>query len=133
MKQKLKAAIPFIIVCLLVLYAWAQIIFTQYAATPVHYITICIVAINVVLYFFRFKAAILLTGAILVLATFNQLSFFAVTQAFGFGINLGNSQWFTPGIQIWPLLLLIVYGIINFNLLADWYLEAKEKKEQDKH
>jgi len=80
---------------------------------------------NGILYFKSYKWAVLFTGVILLLATFNLLTFYAETQTFGFSVAGVQS----PEIQPWSLLLLVVYGIVNYNLLVDWYLDYKEGKQ----
>jgi len=88
------------------------------------YVALALVAINAVLYFVRYKPAVLLTALILILATFNLLSFFTIIQTSGLTI-MGVS---TPEIQLKSLLLLVIYCVINFNLLINWYLDMKEEK-----
>lgn len=80
---------------------------------------------NSILYIKSYKWAVLATGIILLLATFNLLTFYAATGTFGFSV--AGVQMLE--IQYWSLLLLVVYGVINYNLLVDWYLDYKEGKE----
>ncbi|MHA4811560.1 hypothetical protein ACX0G9_25920 [Flavitalea flava] len=124
MKNRLLPAIPFLIISLIVLYTWFEIITTDYMATWRHYVALTLVAINAVLYFVRYKPAILLTGLILILATFNLLSFFSITQTAGLTI-MGVSS---PEIQLKSLLMLVIYCAINYYLLINWYLDMKEEK-----
>ena len=124
MKTRIISAIPFLIISLVVLYTWFEIITTEYIATWRHYVALALVAINAVLYFVRYKPAVLLTGLILILATFNLLAFFTIIQTSGLTI-MGVS---TPEIQLKSLLLLVIYCAINFNLLINWYLDMKEEK-----
>lgn len=132
MKHKLINAIPFLIIVLIMLYTWFEIITTEYLATWQHYLTMILLIINGVLYFVRFRAAVLFTGIVLLLASFNLLTFYTITKTTSIGFNTGGSTIATPGIQWWSLLILIVYVFINFNLLADWYLDLKESRNQKK-
>jgi hypothetical protein len=104
------------------LYTWFEITTTECIATWRHYTALALIGVNMMLYFLRYKQAILLTGAILILATFNLLSFFTIIQTF----YLGFWSLTTPGIQLKSLLLLVIYCLVNFNLLANWYLDIKE-------
>jgi len=122
MKKRIINSIPFLIVGIIVLYAWVQIMTTEYAATWRQYVALALVGINAVLYFVKFKHAILLTGVILLLATFNLLSFFTVVQTSY--MRIVNVT--TPEIQLKSLALLVIYGVINFNFLVDWYLDVRE-------
>jgi len=106
MKTRIISAIPFLIISFVVLYTWFEIITTEYIGIWRHYV------------------AVLLTGLILILATFNLLSFFTIIQTSGLTI-MGVS---TPEIQLKSLLLLVIYCAINFNLLINWYLDMKEEK-----
>lgn len=124
MKTRIISAIPFLIISLVVLYTWFEIITTEYIATWRHYVALALVAINAVLYFMRYKPAVLITGLILILATINLLSFFTIIRTSGLTI-MGVS---TPEIQLRSLLLLVIYCVINFNLLINWYLDMKEEK-----
>jgi len=123
MKNRIITAIPFLIISLVVLYSWFEIITMEYIATWRHYAALALVAINAVLYFVRYKPAVLLTGLILILATFNLLSFFTIIQTSGLVI-MGVP---TPEIQLKSLLLSVIYCAINFDVLVNWYLDMKEE------
>lgn len=129
MKNKVISALPFFIISIITLYTCFEIITTDYIATIKHYITFILIAINGIIYFVRYKFSVILTGIILVLATFNLLSFYTVTQTSSVGVNLGSTQLKTPEIQLWSLLILVFYCIINFNLLIEWYVDIKEKRK----
>ena len=66
MKTRIISAIPFLIISFAVLYTWFEIITTEYIGTWRHYVALALVAINAVLYFVRYKPAVLLTGLILI-------------------------------------------------------------------
>jgi len=86
MKTKLINAIPFLIIRFVVLYSWFEIISTEHIATWRHYVALTLIAINAVLYFVRYKPAVLLKGLILILARFNLPSFFTKIQTSGLTI-----------------------------------------------
>jgi hypothetical protein len=130
-KKKIIGAIPFLVIIILVLYCWVVIISTNYTATSKHYATLVGLIITSVCFFVWYRIAILLTGIILVLATFNLFTFYAVTDTSFIGFNLGDTQITTPEIQWWSLLLLIGYLIINFDNLVEWYFEIKERKKNE--
>ena len=85
---------------------------------------LALVLVNTMLYFVRYKQALLLTGIILALATFNLMAFFPAVTTYGLTIAGVNS----PEIQMFSLLVLFVYVVINFNFLVDWRLDWKEEK-----
>lgn len=131
-KHKIIGSIPFISICIIISFSWFEIITTEYAATWRHYTALILVLINMIIYFIRYKQAVIFTGIIFILATFNLLSFFMVVRTSSLGINIGASKISTPEIQLLSLTLLTIYCIINFNFLTDWYMEQKEKKANKK-
>lgn len=122
MKKKVIPIIPYIIILAIIAYCWVDIIILKdAAATSKHYIALGLVLVNGALYFKNYKGAILLTGAMLVIATFNLITFYPVTRTFALiiaGFNL-------PEIQYFSFFILIGYCIINFNLFIECYLDYK--------
>ena len=130
MKGKLIArVIPFLILGIILVRTWYIIMTTEYYATSRHIIALIFFLGNLILYFFRFQYAILLTGIILILATFNLLVFFPDIAATSYFIKFGSREIGTPGIQWKILLLLIVYLIVNFDFFIELYLDFKDKKK----
>lgn len=123
MIKKIIGLIPFLIICGIVIYTWVEFISTDYVATWRHYLALIAVAINAALYFVQYKKALLITGLILLLATFNLISFFNDIQTWVFGI--GPIRTFP--LQLNSLLLLIIYCLANFNFLINWYLDKKQE------
>jgi hypothetical protein len=123
-KFKIFRLIPFIILCFIVFNTWILFLTTDYIANWRHYILLALLLINIVLYFTRFKQALLLTGVILILCTFYLLPpFKALESSF---INIGQVS--IPWIEYWSFLILIIYFAINLKLLIEFYLDFKEKK-----
>lgn len=92
------------LVVAIMLYTWCAIAFTNVAATLPHYVALVLVIVNGLLYFNYYKVPVLLTGAILLLATFNLITFYSSTSTFV--LNIG--QTFSLEFQYWSLLLLVV-------------------------
>ena len=124
MIRKIISLIPFLIICGIVIHTWVEFITTDYIATWRHYLALIAVAINAALYFVRYKQALLLTGLILILATFNLLSFFYDIKTWVFGIGPLR----TLPMELKSLLLLVIYCLVNFNFLINWYLDKKQEK-----
>ncbi len=120
---------PFLILSIILAYTWYIILTTEYFSTIRHIIALVLFLGNLLLYFFRFRYAVLLTGAILILATFNLLAFFPDIMSTSYFIKIGSVEIATPSIQWKPLLLLVFYCIVNFNFLINLYLDFKEKKK----
>lgn len=128
MNKKYLKAYPFVVVMSITLSTWIDFIATDDVATFKHYITLALLLANAACYFVKYKQAILITGALLVLATLNLLSFYAKTNTWYVGFNIGDKQITTPEIQPITLFLLLFYCIVNFNFLIDWYVDVKEAK-----
>ncbi len=125
LKFKIFHSIPFIILFSIVLNTWILFKTADYTANWRHYILLFLLLTNLVLYFTRFKQALLLTGVILILCTFYLLPpFKALESSF---INIGQVS--IPWIEYWSFLILIIYFAINFKLLIEFYLDFKKKKE----
>jgi hypothetical protein len=78
-----------------------------------HQAALVLVVLNLLLFFISNKYATLLTGGILLLATFNLLAFFPEIVSTIFG--LGNMK--IPAIQGKSFLLLLLYVVINFKVV----------------
>jgi hypothetical protein len=122
---KIFHSIPFNILFVVVSNTWILFLTTDYVASWKHYVLLTLLLINSVLYFTRFKKALLSTGLILILCTFYLLPpFITLESSF---IRIGPV--FIPWIEYWSFLILIIYFAINFRLLIEFYLDFKEKKK----
>ena len=121
MFKKILTIIPFALVFVVMLVNSRGLIFENYSATPKFYISLIVVIANAITYFIKYKFSILFTGVVLVLATFDLLTFYMKSVTWSFS--------FTPEIQVWSLLMLVFYCAVNFNQLIGWYLDAKGYKE----
>lgn len=120
-KQKLIVSIPYIIVLAILLYTWTKILTIDYFATLKHEIGLGACLLNLLLYFFRYKYAVIFTGVILVLATFNQLALFPDIESASFFIKIAGKELSTPNIQWKSMLILILYLILVFSFrLTVW-------------
>jgi hypothetical protein len=120
--RKLLASVPFIIVAGLLFRTWNKFYSDEYEASSIHYVTLALTVINGVFLLIRFKPALLMTGAILVLASLGLLSFFVYHSSFVtiFGITIPFEGW--------SFLILILYIVINIDILINWLLDAKGVK-----
>jgi hypothetical protein len=119
--RKLIASAPFFIAVGLVANTSYELFNDVYEANPPNYVTPVLLFLNGVLYPIRFKPALLATGAILVLATFNLLPFFP-------GESYISIAGLTFPFRGSPFPLLVFYCVINFDILINWKLDAKARK-----
>mgnify|MGYP001544669758 FL=1 len=117
MKSRIIRIVPFAIVCVIMAFTWVNILTTEYFATLRHQVALVLVSLNLVLFFFNYKYAILFTGLILLLATFNLLAFFPSIESSAYFIRFGSKEVYAPSIQPRSLLLLLLYLGINFKYL----------------
>lgn len=118
--------IPFLIIFLIISYTCFEILKAEYVFTTKHYLAIALIVINGILYFVRYKIAILLTGIILLLATFNVINIFTSVNLDAFGIKIGDKPIGTPPMQLWSLLILIIYFFINLRYVFTWKSRRNE-------
>jgi hypothetical protein len=120
---------PFLILAVILGRTWYIIATTDYLAMMRHVFAIVFFAGNLLLYFIRWKYAILLTGVILVLATFNLLAFFPDVMFTAYFVKIGSVKIATPSIDWKSLLLLIFYCIVNGGFLFKLYIDKKRGKD----
>jgi hypothetical protein len=123
--RKFLASVPFIFVGGLLINTWHKFYNDEYDASLLHYVTLILFFVNGILFLIRFKPALLMTGVILVLASFSLLHFFVYKSSFLtiFGITIPFEGW--------SFLILIFYIAVNFDILANWQLDAKGIKPID--
>jgi hypothetical protein len=117
--RKLLASSPFILVACLLINTWSKFYNNEYDPSVVHYITLGLIVINGVLLLIRFKPALLMTGVILLFASFGLLYFF--TYRFPLLTIFGITMPFDG----WSFLIFIFYVAINCDILINWQLDSK--------
>jgi hypothetical protein len=128
MKLKLLRILPFAILFVITAYAWLQFLTTIYFPTLRHHVALALIIINFILYFFRYKFAVLFTGLILILATFNIIAFLPVINIYRVYARLNTSEVHAPIIQSDSLLMLILYLIINAKFVYINFLAEPPKR-----
>jgi hypothetical protein len=126
--NKLSRLIPFLIWSIVMGYTWVTILATEYFATARHIIALSIFFLNLILYFIRFNAAVILTGIALLLATFNLLAFFPDIVSTSYFIRLGAIEITAPAIQWKSLFLLLLYVIVNAKFLIGLYSNYRQRE-----
>jgi len=71
-------------------------------------------------------------GVILFISTFNVISFFLDTSQIALSASFSEHEVYTPGIQPISLLILILYIILNFSALKDFWEEMGPEKSVKK-
>ena len=127
-KKKNLFFIPFSILTITLIYFWCTFIFTENIAAFSHYIGL-LLFLPVIYFLFKdktLKKAIVLTGAYLLLATINLLSFLPFVMTTSFGISIGSINIYLPSLNGFALLLLVLYCVLNFDTLVEIHLDYKE-------
>jgi hypothetical protein len=104
---------PFFIVSAIIAITWITFLIGHYNPVAKHYVALAIFVLNLAVYAFRFKWALIVTGIMLILATLNMASFFYDVSSTWF--KIGSLQ--LPPINGYSFLILTYYFIINFNFL----------------
>ena len=118
-KTKLLRLIPFIILCIMLIFTWNEIITVGHVGRYRHLIAASLFVINIFLYFFSFRYGVLLTGITLLLATFNLAAITYEIRSRAFFITIAGVEISTPYIQPLSLLVLIVFLVINLKYLIN--------------
>lgn len=127
--KSLRTSVPLLIVVALLFYTWTNIIVGNSMARWQHYTGLAgfLVIIIALLFSYRNTTTIAI-GVYLILGIFSLLAITpSVTTV---GVRIGALA--TPGIQVVPLALFIIYAFLNFNALCDMYLDYKEKQVASK-
>jgi hypothetical protein len=120
--RKLLASLPYLLVVAICINSWYKFLTHEYNPSTVHYVTLALVVLNGLVLCWRFKPGLLMTGAILLLAAFGLLFFLTIWAS---SVTLFGLTFPFEG---WSFLLLILYIVINSNLLINWLLDAKKIK-----
>jgi hypothetical protein len=124
-RQKIFSLIPFLLVAGFLLKCWVVFFASEFIATWRHYTGLWLFFVLFVLLLKDKKKAILGIGIYLLLATFNLL---AITPAISTSwIYIG--EFSTPPVQLLSLGLLVLYFILNMDVLIDMQLDYKEAKK----
>ena len=118
-KTKLLRLVPFIILCIMLIFTWNEIITVSHVGRYRHLIAASLFVINIFLYFFSFRYGVLLTGITLLLATFNLAAITYEIRSRAFFITIAGVEISTPYIQPLSLLVLIVFLVINLKYLIN--------------
>ena len=131
-KQKIRILIPLLIISGLLLLTWIMIITSDWLAVWQHYIGL-LLFIPLVYFFFKdVKRSVLWTGVYLLLGTCRLLAFMPMLIQTSMGIRTGSLTLMTPSFQPIPFIFFIVYALLNFDVLANMYLDYKETKAKTK-
>jgi hypothetical protein len=120
--------IPYIIVCIMLSYTWYIILSTEYQATWKHYVALGIVVVNFVAYLMRFNFGLAITGALLLLATFNAVGLLPDIVYTSYSIRIAGKEMESPSIQGKSFLLFLLYLILNWSYWTGQYKVYKSSK-----
>ena len=120
--------ITLIIVGSMLTYCWISFITTDYIATWRHYAGLLMYLILVAVLFKNLQYATILLGLYLLFAAFALIAITpGITTSW---VKIGPIS--TPPVQLLSLGIFILYAILNFYPLVDWYLEYTERQAERK-
>jgi hypothetical protein len=119
--------IPFFIIGVVLIATWYIFLTSEIDGNYKHYVALSAFIFNVFLYVFRFKWGVLFTGILLVAASFNLISFFAETRTHSYFMKWGDTEIVLPAIQGYPILLLILFLLLNHRFLKDEFGNPKKE------
>ena len=124
MNTSIRTLIPLLLIGGFVIFSWVIFLSTDYQPVFQHYLTLLLFAPLVYLFFTRLKWATVLTGVFLLLATINLLPLTPGIETTWVSIG----KVILPSFQFFGLMILIVYAILNFDVLTEIYLDYKDAK-----
>ena len=127
-EKKLHLSILIIIGGIL-LYCWSIILFTEIEATWRHYLAVILFIPILILFKKDFKKDILFTGVYLILGTCNLLTLTPSVTSNSYGVRIGSVEVWTPTFQLYSFLILILFFLLNFNALVNYYLDYQDSKK----
>lgn len=123
MTKEKKRILPIVaIVACMIAYCWFQFLSKEFSASWKHHLALDFFLAIILLTLRNIKFATVLIGIFLLLATFNFIALTAVITSHSFGIGPIS----TPPVQLGSLGLLILYFVLNMDILIDIYLDYKE-------
>jgi hypothetical protein len=123
--------IPYLIICIILVYTWYTIITSDYYATTKHQIALGIAIINLFIYLLRFKFGVIVSGLLLFFAAFNFIALFPNIVTSSYFIRILGKEIATPSINWKSLVLMILYFVLNTRYLIDLYFDSKYPKSSD--
>jgi hypothetical protein len=128
-EKKLHLSILIIIGGIL-LYCWSVILFTEIEATWRHYLAVLLFIPLLILFKKDFKKTVLFTGVFLILGTCNLLTLTPSVTSNSYGVRIGSVEVWTPTFQLYSFLLLILFFLVNFNTLVNYYFDYQDEKKE---
>lgn len=133
MNKLFKPLIPFLLISALMLNTWFNLLFSEYYyITLANWLGLGFYFLTLFVYLKNFKYGTLMIGVILFISTFNVISFFLDTSQIALSASFSEHEVYTPGIQPISLLILILYIILNFSALKDFWEEMGPEKSVKK-
>jgi hypothetical protein len=118
-----------IIIAGILAYSWSIILFTEIEATWRHFLALILFIPLVLLFKNYFKKSVLFTGIYLILGTCNLLTLTPSETSNSYGLRIGSMEVWTPTFQLYSFLLLILFFLVNFNTLVNYYLDYQDAKK----
>lgn len=121
MKSKYVEILPFIVFCAIISYTWYQLLSNDYIPTIKHIASLILALANIGAYFWNYKKGLVITGAILVIASLSlvAISFEVVSNSAFF--KIGSIKVTFPSLNYLALGLLLFYCIVNLEAVKDTF------------
>lgn len=117
MGMKYLQTVPIVIVCILTGCSWYELLSNGFPPRPQHWAAIILCAANVVVYFKNFRAGLVGTGIVLVLASLALISMTHEITHESYNVGIGGLKISTPSLNLPSLGLLLLHCILNFTEL----------------
>src|SRR5438309_6903778 len=128
MSTKTRILIPFLLTAIALIYCWVMLIVNHYVPSWKHYAALIGFLIIALLSWKKFSNILIPLGCYLLIATFHIISLSYNQSVFGFGPDTP----YTPRFQLLSLGVLVLYAILNLDVIIEWNLDRKERKAVSK-
>lgn len=118
-KRSILRLLPFLIVFVILIFTWCSLITSNFEAQYKHYLGLSFFLITTILYFIKFKYGLYGTLLFLLLATFNFIAIFPKIITSSAFIRVSDVKISSPSLNMYALLILIFYLVVNTNYLID--------------
>lgn len=119
--------IPYLALWIKTLPAWITFCTTEYVATWEHLLALVLLLINLVLYYWRFRVGVMMTGGILLLTSFHLLTFGFIRSRTSVSITWMGKTGETPPIEAVAFLLLLLWIIIHLVYALKRHIARREE------
>ncbi len=118
-QHKLFKILPYIVFSAIISYSWCKLLLNDYIPTVKHILALLLVMVNLGAYFWNYKKGLILTGVLLVIASFSLIALSVEIVSYSAFIKMGGLKVTFPSLNYLALGLFLFYCVVNFEIVRD--------------